>query len=157
MLRGAAGDMFICEGVLMANLNSVMLIGRLTRDPEVKTIPGGASLCKFGLATNERYKDDGGNPREVTCFVEVETWRKLAEICGRYLKKGREVFVAGKLKFHSWEAKDGGGKRSRLTISARQIQFLGAKPNGGGRDGAADAPRPGETVEVEEEPEDVNF
>ena len=141
----------------MANLNSVMLIGRLTRDPEVKTTTGGAALCTFGLATNERYKDDGGNQHEVTCFVEVEAWRKLAEICGQYLKKGREVFIAGKLHFHSWEAADGGGKRNRLTISARQIQFLGGKPNGAGRDGAAEAPRPGERVEEVEEPESVGF
>lgn len=143
----------------MANLNSVMLIGRLTRDPEVKTAPNGAALCKFGLATNEKYKDDGGNPHEVTCFVEVETWRRLAEICAQYLKKGREVFVAGKLRFHSWDAKEGGGKRSRLTVSARQIQFLGTKRNGAASDGAADAPRPGEQVEEGdgEEPDGVGF
>ncbi len=139
----------------MANLNSVMLIGRLTRDPEVRSIPSGATVCAFGLATNEHFKRPNGEEGKSTCFVEVEAWRRLGEICAQYLTKGREVFVAGRLRFSSWEAKDG-GRRSKLTIEARQIQFLGRGRASAGDDGASEAPRPGESVEEPLE-EEVGF
>ena len=141
----------------MANLNSVMLIGRLTRDPQVRSIPSGVTVCSFGLATNERFKRPNGEEGELTCFVEVEAWRRLGEICAEYLSKGREVFVAGRLRFNSWEAKDG-GRRSKITVEARQIQFLGAQRRGDNGDGAAEAPRPGEPVAEEPEVEnEVGF
>ena len=140
----------------MANLNSVMLIGRLTRDPELRSTPSGAQVCNFGLATNEVYKKPDGERAEKTCFVDIEAWNRQAEVCAQYLKKGREIFIAGRLKFDSWEDKNGGGRRSKLKVTARQIQFLGGKRNGNS-DGATDAPRPGEPVEAEPHDEEVEF
>ena len=134
----------------MANLNSVMLIGRLTRDPELRTTPAGAAVCVFRLATNEEWKRPDGELGKRTCFVDVEAWRRLGEVCAEYLKRGREVFVAGKLRFDSWEAKDG-TKRSKLKVEARTIQFLGGKRPPG--QGASEAPAAGAQVEPETEEE----
>jgi single-strand DNA-binding protein len=135
---------------MMANLNSVMLIGRLTRDPELRAIPNGAAVCVFRLATNEEWKRPNGEPGKRTCFVDVEAWRRLGEICAEYLKRGREVFVAGKLRFDSWEAKDG-TRRSKLKVEARTIQFLGGRRKTD--DGAAEAPEPEEPAELETDDE----
>jgi single-strand DNA-binding protein len=132
----------------MADLNCVMLIGRLTRDPELRSIREGTSVCKFGLATNEHFKKADGEDGKITCFVDVEAWGRLGQVCSQYLRKGRELFVSGRLRFSSWEA-PGGGKRSKLTVQARQIQFLGGRLNGNG-DGATEAPKPAEE-QIDEE------
>ncbi len=107
----------------MANLNKVMLIGRLTRDPELKYIPSGAAVAEFGFAVNRVYYTNEGEKREETCFLEVSAWRKLGEMAHNYLSKGRQVFVEGYLKFEQWQTQDG-QKRSRISVVAMGLQFL---------------------------------
>lgn len=116
----------------MANFNKVLLMGNLTRDPEVRYTPSGMAVADLRLAVNRRYRTADGQEHEETCFVNVTVWAKQAETCGQYLKRGRPVFVEGRLKFDEWE-KDG-QKFNRLSVVAERVQFLG---DGGGRTGAA--------------------
>ena len=116
----------------MANFNKVLLMGNLTRDPEVRYTPSGMAVADLRLAVNRRYRSADGQEREETCFVNVTVWGKQAETCGQYLKRGRPVFVEGRLKFDEWE-KDG-QKFNRLSVVAERVQFLG---DGGSRGGAA--------------------
>ena len=114
----------------MASYNKVILMGNLTRDPEMKYIPSGTAVTNFGLAMNERYTDrQTGEQRENTCFVDIEAWGRQAEIANEYLSKGRPVFIEGALKFDSWEAEDG-SRRSRLSVRAFRIQFIGGRSDG---------------------------
>lgn len=115
----------------MADLNEVRLIGRLTRDPELRSTAGGQTICTFGLATGRRYKGQDGEMREETTFVDVTCWGKLAETVPRYMKKGSQLFVGGRLKFDSWEDKQSGQKRSKLSVTAENIQFLDAPADNG--------------------------
>ena len=119
----------------MANLNKVLLIGRLTRDPEFKYIPSGAAVAEFGLAVNRTYVVQGER-REDTCFVDITVWGRQAEITRDYLSKGRQVFVDGHLVFDQWQTKEG-QKRSRLRVTADNVQFLDSQRSGdgGGRQG----------------------
>jgi single-strand DNA-binding protein len=111
----------------MADLNEIRLIGRLTKDPVSKTIPSGTQLATFGLATSHKYKDQTGVAKEDTVFVDITCWGKLAELASKYLKKGRQVFIGGRLRYETWEDKQAGQKRSKLTVVADNIQFLDAK------------------------------
>ncbi len=107
----------------MANLNKVMLIGRLTRDPETRALPSGSSVVSFGLAVNRVYNNrQSGEKVEETCFVDVEAWGRTGETIARYTSKGRQLFVEGRLKFDSWE-KDG-QRRSKLSVVAENFQFI---------------------------------
>lgn len=108
----------------MADLNEVRLIGRLTRDPELRALNTGTSVCKFGLATGRRYRGQDGNLIEETTFVDIECWGKIAENVSRYLKKGRSAFVGGRLKLDTWQDKTTGQNRTRLYVIADNIQFL---------------------------------
>ena len=111
----------------MANLNKVVLIGRLTRDPELRYIPSGAAVCDITLAITRFYTTPNGEKKEETCFVDVTLWKKQAELCAEYLKKGREVFIEGRLVMDKWETQDG-QKRSKLKVVALGMQFLGRPP-----------------------------
>ena len=129
----------------MANLNKVLLIGRLTRDPETRATGGGTSVCSFGLAVNRTYtKRDSSEKVEETCFVDVEAWGRTAETISRYMRKGRQIFIEGRLKFDSWERD--GQRRSKLLVVADSFQFLdsqGGEGNGGGggMNARSDSPR----------------
>ncbi len=112
--------------------NRVTIAGNLTRDPEVKTISGGTVVAQFGVAINQRYKNKDGEQKEDTVFVDVEAWQKTAEFVGKYFSKGNPIFIEGKLKFESWQDKDG-GKRSKLKIVADNVQFVESKGAGGDR------------------------
>jgi len=115
----------------MASLNRVFLIGNLTRDPELRYIPSGTAVAKFGLAVNREYTDKGsGEKKESVCFVDITAWGRQAEICNQYLTKGRPVFIEGRLEFSSWETKDG-DKRNKLEVVAERVQFLGGRRDGG--------------------------
>ena len=116
----------------MASYNKVLLMGNLTRDPEVKYTPKGTALANLGLAVNRRWTTETGEQKEEVTFVDVEVWGRQAETAGQYLSKGRPVFVEGRLKLDSWEDKESGQKRSKLKVVAERVQFLGA-PGGGGR------------------------
>src|SRR6266404_5726533 len=111
----------------MASLNKVLLIGNLTKDPELRYTPNGTAVTNLRLAVNRKFKDRTGELKEDTCFVTVTAWDKQAEICNQYLQKGRSVFVEGILQSRSWETNDG-QKRSTIDVRAERIQFLGGAP-----------------------------
>ncbi len=108
------------------DLNKVMLIGRLTRDPEVKTTPQGVSVTNFSIATNRVWKDDKGNQRDATEYHNIVAWRRLAEICAQYLSKGRQIYVEGHLQTRNWEGNDG-KKNYRTEIVADNMIMLGSR------------------------------
>lgn len=113
----------------MAALNKVFLIGNLTRDPELRYIPGGTAVTTFGLAVSHNYKTQAGDLREEVCFVKVVVWGKQAETCSQYLNKGQPVFVEGKLQYRAWEGQDG-KKRNTIEVKADRVQFLGKVQKG---------------------------
>jgi single-strand DNA-binding protein len=114
----------------MANLNRVLLIGNLTRDPELRYTPKGTAVTEIGLAVNRVYTGEDGERKEETTFVDVTLWARLAEIAGQYLKKGRPVFVEGRLQLDTWDDKQTGQKRSKLRVVAENIQLLGSRQEG---------------------------
>lgn len=114
----------------MADLNKVMLIGNLTRDPEVRHTPKGTAVGDLSMAINQSYKGQDGQIREEVCYVDVVTWGRQAETCKEYLSKGSPIFVEGRLQLDQWETKEG-EKRSRLRVRAERIQFLGRGKGGG--------------------------
>ncbi len=125
----------------MPNLNKVMLIGNLTRDPEVKYTPKGTAIAEIGLAVNRSYTTEQGEKREETTFVDIEMWGRQAEIAGEYLKKGRSVFIEGRLKLDTWDDKQTGQKRSKMRVVGEMMQMLGSReggPGGGGGSGGPD-------------------
>ncbi len=110
----------------MAYFNKVMLMGNLTRDPELSYTPQGVAVCKFGLAVNNTYTDAQGNKKEDPMFIDIVVWKKQAENCKTYLHKGSPVFIEGRLQLDKWE-KDG-VKKSRMKVIASSVKFLGEKP-----------------------------
>jgi single-strand DNA-binding protein len=114
----------------MASYNKVLLLGNLTRDPEVRYTPKGTAIANLGLAVNRVYTTESGEQKEEVTFVDIEVWGRQAETAGQYLSKGRPVFVEGRLKLDSWEDKESGQKRNKLKVVAERVQFLGA-PRGG--------------------------
>ena len=109
----------------MSSLNKVMLIGNLTRDPEMRVTPQGTAICQFGLAVNREFKTATGEKREEVCFVDVEAWGKTAEVISKYCAKGKQLVIEGRLKFDPWEDKATGQKRSKLKVVLDNFQFLG--------------------------------
>ena len=107
----------------MANLNRVLLMGNLTRDPELRYIPSGTAVTNFSIAVNRLYTSPSGEKKKETCFVRVVVWGRMAEACGEFLIKGSAVFVEGRLQSRSWEAADG-QKRSTIEVVANNVQFL---------------------------------
>jgi single-strand DNA-binding protein len=107
----------------MASFNKVLLMGNLTRDPELRYTASGAAVASFGLAVNRKYKA-GDEWKEEVCFVDITVWAKQAENCAEYLHKGSPVFLEGRLNFQSWET-DTGQKRNKLEVVANNIQFMG--------------------------------
>lgn len=120
------------------DLNKVMIIGNLTRDPELKTTPNGQNLAKFGVATNRQWKNQAGEAQEAVEFHNVVVWGKLAEICGQYLAKGRRAYFEGRLQTDQWEAQDG-TKRSRTEIVADDMILLDSRRDGAGGQAAKPA------------------
>src|SRR5258708_22898974 len=111
----------------MPSLNRVLLIGNLTRDPEIRYTPKGTTLADIGLAINRIWKNDEGEKQEDTTFVDVTLWGKLAEVAEKYLKKGEPVLVEGRLQLDSWDDKQTGQKRSRLRVVPENRQQLGSR------------------------------
>jgi single-strand DNA-binding protein len=130
----------------MAKLNRVLLIGNLTRDPEVRYTPKGTAVAEMSLAINRYTQTEGGEKKEEVTFVDVTLWARLAEISGEYLKKGKPVFIEGRLQLDTWDDKQTGQKRSRLRVIAESMQLLGTRDNGNA-DRSADR-RQGATVGV---------
>jgi single-strand DNA-binding protein len=116
----------------MASFNKVILLGNLTRDPEVRYTPKGSAVCDLGIAVNRVYTTDSGEKREEVTYVDVVLWARLAEIAGEYLKKGRPVFIEGRLQMDTWDDKQTGQKRTRLRVVGESMQLLGSRPAGTG-------------------------
>jgi len=111
----------------MANLNKVFLMGNLTRDPELRYTPSGTAVTSFGLAVNRRYRSKSGEDREDTCFVDVTAFARQAEILSEYMSKGRPIFIEGRLHLDQWEDKESGQRRSKLTVTLENFQFIGGR------------------------------
>jgi single-strand DNA-binding protein len=114
----------------MASFNKVILLGNLTRDPEVRYTPKGSAVCDLGIAINRVYTTEGGERREEVTFVDVVLWARLAEIAGEYLRKGRPIFIEGRLQMDSWDDKQTGQKRTKLRVVGESMQLLGGRPGG---------------------------
>jgi single-strand DNA-binding protein len=121
----------------MANFNKVLLMGNMTRDPQLRYLPSQTPLVEFGLAINRRFTVNG-EQREETCFVDCTAFGKPAEVINQYCQKGKAIFIEGRLKFDSWEDKQGGGKRSKLSVVVENFQFIGGPGQGGGGGGSYD-------------------
>jgi single-strand DNA-binding protein len=135
----------------MASFNRVILVGNLTRDPELKYIPSGAAVTEIGLAVNDRRKNAQGEWVEETTFVDVTLWSRTAEIASEYLSKGSPVLIEGRLKLDTWEKE--GKKMSKLRVVGERMQMLGSKGQGGGGGGGAPrgASRPSQAPPAEME------
>jgi single-strand DNA-binding protein len=122
----------------MANFNKVLLMGNLTRDPELRYTPKGTAVATIGVAVNRRWKDESGQQREDTTFVDVDAFGRTAETIGQYLKKGRPIFIEGRLRYQTWEDKQSGQKRSKLSVVLENFQFMDSQRGG---DSGMEAPR----------------
>ena len=137
----------------MASFNKVILMGNLTRDPELRYTPSGAPVCNFDLAVNRSYTTQGGERRDEVCHITVVVWGKQAESCGEYLGKGRTVLVDGHLQQRSWETPEG-QKRSKHEVVAERVQFLGPRKGAPAAGAPAGGPGGGEEEEAPRAPAD---
>jgi single-strand DNA-binding protein len=119
------------------NLNRAMIIGNLTRDPEVRTTATGQNVANFGVATNHVWKDQAGMKQEKVEFHNIVAWGKLAEICGQYLGKGRKVYIEGRLQTREWEDKEGGKRKTTEIVAENMIMLDRGNGAGAGAEGAA--------------------
>jgi len=146
----------------MANLNRVLLIGNLTRDPEIRYTPQGVAVADISLAINRFSTNSEGEKKEEVTYVDVTLWNRVAEIAKDYLKKGKPVFIEGRLRLDTWDDKQTGQKRSRLRVVADGMQLLGSKDNNGA---AAERPQatagasrqPQRDSDLDIEPDDIPF
>ena len=120
----------------MRGFSKAIITGNLTRDPELRSTPNGASVCGFSVAVNRVYKDSNGEQKEDVSYIDCSAWGRLGEMISQYAKKGSAVLVSGRLDQRSWEDKNGGGKRSRVEIVAEDFNFLGG-PRDGGNSGSS--------------------
>jgi single-strand DNA-binding protein len=135
----------------MASFNKVILIGNLTRDPELRYTPKGTAVAKLGLAVNRQWKTDSGESREEVTFIDVDAFGRSAEVIGQYCKKGKPLMIEGRLKYDTWDDKQTNQKRSKLSVVLETFQFLGDGNRGGGEGAPAGAPparRPAATGEA---------
>jgi single-strand DNA-binding protein len=123
----------------MANVNRIIMIGNLTRDPQLKYLPSQMAVAEFGLAVNHKFKTASGEAREDVCFVDCTAFGKAGEIINQYCKKGKQLYIEGRLKYDTWEDKNGGGKRSKHVIIVENFQFLGGREGGNAGEGGGDA------------------
>jgi len=123
----------------MASFNKVILMGNLTRDPELRYTPKGTAIAKVGLAVNRVWTNEAGEKKEEVTFVDIDIFGRTAENVGQYMRKGRPILVEGRLKLDQWDDKQTGQKKSKLGVVAETVQFLGSAPAAG--EGAAAAPR----------------
>jgi len=145
---------------MSSSVNKVILIGRLGKDPEIRSTPQGTTVAKFTIATDERFTDRNGEKQERTEWHNITAWSKLAEICGQYLKKGKLVYIEGSLRTESWEDKDTKQKRYRTEIVAQNMQMLDRKGDeGGGGGGSYSGAKRGPSASQEppEDDEEVPF
>lgn len=121
----------------MPSFNQVILLGNVTRDPQLKQLPSQTVVAEFGLACNRRYRTADGEEREDTTFVDCSAFGKQAEVISQYCQKGKPIFIQGRLKYDTWDDKQSGAKRSKLSVIVENFQFVGAKDGQGSYPGAA--------------------
>ncbi len=119
----------------MASYNKVLLMGNLTRDPQLRYTPSQMAVCDFGIAVNEKFTTKAGEKREDVAFIDITAWGKTAELINQYFQKGKPIFIEGRLKYDTWEDKQGGGKRHKLTVTMENFQFVGGGRDAGGEGG----------------------
>src|SRR3954467_10954734 len=141
----------------MASLDRVILMGNLTRDPQMKYLPSQTPVAEFGLATNRRFKTQAGEEKEEVTFVDCAAFGKQAEVINQWCRKGKQLFIEGRLKFDSWDDKNGGGKRSKLTVVVEQFQFVGGRGDdvaaNGDRSSQLSLPRGDGRAETDQRPQ----
>lgn len=146
---------------MAGSLNRVMLIGRLTRDPELRYTPSGTPVCNLGVATNRWGSDASGERKEFTDFHDIVVWnqgnRKLAELCGQYLQKGRLVYVEGRLQTRSWDDSQSGQKRYKTEVNATDVQFLDSRQDGAAGTPVSPVPEPAAVGGGDVDPDDIPF
>ncbi len=125
----------------MASFNKVILVGNLTRDPELRYTPKGTAIAKIGLAVNRVWTNEAGEKKEEVTFVDVDVFGRTAENVGQYMRKGRPILIEGRLKLDQWDDKQTGAKRSKLGVVAETVQFLGSPTGGDSGSPAPAAPR----------------
>jgi single-strand DNA-binding protein len=127
----------------VASFNKVILVGNLTRDPELRYTPKGLAIAKIGLAVNRVWRNEAGETKEEVTFVDVDVFGRTAENVGQYMRKGRPILIEGRLRLDQWDDKQTGQKRSKLGVVAETVQFLGSPTGGGGNAGGegGEAPR----------------
>ena len=136
---------------MAASYNKVILIGNLTRDPQIRYTPKGTAVAEIGMAVNRTWFDQATNQKkEETTFVDVTLWGRQAEIAGEYLSKGRSVMIEGRLNLDTWDDKESGQKRSKLKVVCEQMQLLGSR-EGGGSGGGSRAGAPARRPQGDEE------
>jgi len=144
----------------MASLNRVLLIGNLTRDPEVRYTPQSIAVTDISLAINRYSANSEGEKKEEVVYVDVTLWNRLAEIAGQYLKKGKPVFIEGRLRLDTWDDKQTGQKRSRLRVIAENMQLLATKETNGAateRTQSVGERQPQRDPDLDVEPDDIPF
>lgn len=141
----------------MASFNRVILMGNLTRDPELRYLPSGMGVCEFTLAVNHRWRDKDGNQKDDVCFIDVTAWGRQAETINQYMAKGRSILVEGRLKYETWSTPEG-AKRSKHSVVLENFQFVGSREGGGapvdrsagGEPGRAAGPHQGRSTQPQE-------
>jgi len=140
----------------MLELNKVLMVGTLVADPDTRALASGTSVANFRLAVNRRFRDRSGETQKETVFIDVEAWGRLAEFCQNWLKKGRHVFVEGRLKQDTWEAQDK-TKRSRILVNADRVQFADSRPQEHGGDDAGQESRSAGVTRPAQDPVDSPY
>ena len=128
----------------MPNLNRVILMGNLTRDPELRQTPSSQSVCNFGLAVNRHYTDGDGQKQQDTTFVDAEAWGRTAEVIDQYLAKGAPILVEGRLKQDQWQDRESGANRSKLKVVVESFEFISSGRNGNEQNPPSDQPKKAE-------------
>ena len=141
----------------MPNYNKVIIIGHLTRDPELRTLPSGTSVCEFGIATSRKLKRQDGSAAEETCFVDCTAFGRTGELVNEYLAKGSAAMVEGRLTYDTWEDRNGGGKRSKHKITVDNVQFLGGRGDGPRQERPASQAPPPAVYDVPDDDENIPF
>jgi len=140
----------------MANYNRVILIGNLTRDPQLRYTPNQVAVCDFGLAINRRWNAQDGKQREEVCFVDCTAWSRSAETLAKYVTKGSPLLVEGRLTYQTWDGPDG-KKRSKLEVTVERFQFLGRPSGGAGEAKPSAKPQEEAGAEDQSKPADYDF
>lgn len=134
----------------MASFNKVILLGNLTRDPQVRYTPGGQAVSEIGLAVNRSWFDKNANQRkEEVTFVDVTLWGRTAEIAGEYLSKGRQILIEGRLQLDQWDDRETGQKRSKLRVVCENMTMVGGRAEGGRAPGQSSSPPPSDQAGFE--------